>query len=181
MSDLLLATQLTNTTLHEIWRTSVIHISEQAEGTLGFIMNQPVANIDNNQISKIYGVGSLPQSKVWCGGPVMTDRCTVIHSTDYTHKDTRKMSDYAALTFNEQIIEDIHRGKGPKHYKIILGFCQWTPGQLDAELMRGSWLSANYSPMIWSTYRNKNKMWRRIIERDTKADATTFLDSLTVE
>ena len=70
MSDLLLATQLTNTTLHDIWRTAVIHISEQTEGTLGFIMNQPVANIDHNQISKIYGVGSLPQSKVWCGGPM---------------------------------------------------------------------------------------------------------------
>ena len=181
MTDLILASHLTNTQSHEIWKNSVIHISEQSEGTLGFIMNQSVANIDHLAISKIYGVGSLPKTRVWCGGPVMTDRCTVIHSTDYAHKDTRKMSDYAALTFNDKVVSDIQQGKGPKYYKIILGFCQWETGQLDAEIMRGSWLATTHSNLMWSSYKSKDKMWRRIIERDTKQDAKTFLDSLTVQ
>lgn len=181
MTDLILASHLTNTQSHDIWKNSVIHISEQSEGTLGFIMNQSVANIDHLAISKIYGVGSLPKTRVWCGGPVMTDRCTVIHSTDYVHKDTRKMSEHAALTFNDKVVSDIQEGKGPKYYKIILGFCQWETGQLDAEIMRGSWLATSHSNLMWSSYKSKDKMWRRIIERDTKQDAKTFLDSLTVE
>jgi len=40
MTDLILASHLTNTQSHDIWKNSVIHISEQTEGTLGFIMNQ---------------------------------------------------------------------------------------------------------------------------------------------
>ena len=145
MTDLILASHLTNTQSHEIWKNSVIHISEQSEGTLGFIMNQSVATIDHLAISKIYGVGSLPK------------------------------------TFNDKVVSDIQQGKGPKYYKIILGFCQWETGQLDAEIMRGSWLATTHSNLMWSSYKSKDKMWRRIIERDTKQDAKTFLDSLTVE
>jgi len=181
MDDLILATQHTNTTSHDVWRSSVIHISEQSDATLGFIMNQSVVNIDHKAISRIYGVGTLPRSRVWCGGPVMTDRCTVMHSRDYRNADTRALSDHAAITFNQGIVEDINRGRGPRHYKIMLGFCRWEPGQLDAELMRGQWLATGWSPLAWSSYKAKDKMWRRIIERDSSTAAKSFLDSLTVQ
>lgn len=178
MIDLVLASHLTNTQSHDIWRGAVIHLADHSDSTLGFIMNQPVSNIDHKQISQIYGVGTLPRSRVWCGGPVMTDRCTVIHSPDYRHADTRNLSDHAAITFNQKIVEDIHRGRGPRHYKIMLGFCRWEPGQLDAEITRGQWLTTEWSNLCWSSYKAKDKMWRRIIERDTQSDAKTFLDSL---
>lgn len=180
MDELILATQHTNVQSHDVWRASVIHISEQSDATLGFIMNQSVANVDHKQISRIYGMPTLPRSRVWCGGPVMTDRCTVIHSRDYHNADTRELSDHAAITFNKGIVEDINRGRGPRHYKIMLGFCRWEPGQLDAELMRGQWLSTTWSTLAWSSYKAKDKMWRRIIERDSDTAAKTFLDSLPV-
>ena len=63
MTDLILASHLTNTQSHDIWKNSVIHISEQTEGTLGFIMNQSVANIDHLAISKIYGILKLIEKK----------------------------------------------------------------------------------------------------------------------
>lgn len=180
MQDLVLATNITNQSAHDIWKGAVIHISEQPDATLGFIMNQSIANVDHRQISKIYGVGTLPRSRIWCGGPVMTDRCTVMHSRDYRNADTRDLSDWACITFNQGIVEDIHRGRGPQHYKIMLGFCRWEPGQLDAEIMRGSWSTTEWSPLVWSSYKRKDKMWRRIIERDSTTAARSFLDSLSV-
>lgn len=181
MSNLILATQHTNTNQHDLWRCSVIHTSEQPDGTLGFIMNQPVSNIDYKQISKIYGINALPKSRVWCGGPVMTDRCTVMHTRDYCNQDTRDLSEHACITFNNKIVEDIQQGRGPKHYKIMLGFCRWESGQLDAEITRGMWLCSDHSDLVWSSYKMKDKMWQRIIERDSTSAAKTFLDSLTVQ
>jgi putative AlgH/UPF0301 family transcriptional regulator len=104
-----------------------------------------------------------------------------MHSRDYRNADTRDLSEWACITFNQGIVEDIHRGRGPKHYKIMLGFCRWEPGQLDAEITRGSWITTEWSPLAWSSYKTKDKMWRRIIERDSNTAAKSFLDTLSVQ
>jgi putative AlgH/UPF0301 family transcriptional regulator len=175
-THLIVATQRTNATQHDLWRFAVILPFEVETGTMGFIMNQSVANIDHRQVSLLYNVGTLPRSRVWCGGPQLTERCTVLHSSDYSNPDTTTISDHAAITFNTQIIQDINQGHGPKHYKIMLGFCQWESGQLDAELVRGMWHQCDWNHIAWSSYKRKDKMWRRIIESESTVHAQQFID-----
>lgn len=175
---ILVATHRTNQTQHDIWRYAVIIPFETETSTMGFIMNQSVANLNHRDVSQIYKVGTLPQSRIWCGGPQMTERCTVLHSPEYRNADTRTITDAAAITFNSQIIKDINLGRGPRHYKIMLGFCTWESGQLDAEITRGMWNQVAYRPTVWSSYRRKDKMWRRIIESESTVASQQFIDQV---
>lgn len=176
--SLIVSTQRTNATQHDLWRYAVILPFETETGTMGFIMNQSVANIDHRHVSQLYKVGTLPRSRIWCGGPQMTERCTVLHSPDYTNADTRRITDHAAITFNTEIIKDINQGCGPKSYKIMLGFCMWESGQLDAECMRGMWHHVAWHRTAWSSYKRKDKMWRRIIESESTVHAQQFIDQV---
>ena len=176
--SLIVSTARTNSTQHDLWRFAVILTFETERGSMGFIMNQSVANISHRDISQLYGVGTLPTSRIWCGGPTMTERCTVLHSPDYANTDTKTIGDHAAITFNTQIIQDINQGHGPRHYKIMLGFCQWEDGQLDAELTRGMWHHVDWNRVAWSSYKRKDKMWRRIIESESTVHAQQFIDDV---
>jgi putative AlgH/UPF0301 family transcriptional regulator len=171
-----------NKSHHEIWRFGVITVGDVHTDThhMGFVLNQNVINIDHKDISRIYNIKhALPRCNIYCGGPVMTDRCTVIHSTEYTNPETRSFNSHISLTFNDQIIQDISQGHGPKHWKIMLGHCQWEDGQLDAEIIRpGGWLLRPWHHYAWGGYKRKDKMWRRLIEIHAQQDAKSFLDTM---
>ena len=181
VSNILLSSSTINQSQSSIWRYSVITVSDVDTTTnhVGFILNQRISNISHQQISSIYDLKyTLPKCPVYCGGPVMTDRCTIFHSPEYSTQDTRRINTHCALTFNDQIVQDIVQGRGPKHWKVMLGMCQWQPGQLDAEIIRpGGWLEQAWDPMLcWGSYRDKHKMWRRLIEKQSSQDAKMFLN-----
>lgn len=183
-NTLLLSSSTLNAGLHDIWRYAVINMADDTEGhTLGFMMNQQILNFNVDMIPKVYNIDApMPKQKtIYCGGPVSTDKITVLHTTDYKNKETTHLNDETNLTFNNQIFEDIDKGKGPKHWKIMLGYCAWLPGQLEAELKRsGSWMTADHDPLMWSNYKRKLKMWTRIVEKNSSEQANHFLDSLTI-
>ena len=178
MDELLISTHRTNLTQHELWRCSVIMPWHTDHGVMGFVMNQPVANITHRTITQNYDVGTVPHTRIFCGGPQQTNRCTVLHSRDWSHQDTRIINDHCAITFNGAIMEAIRKGHGPQQYKIMLGWCQWEDGQLDAEIVRGVWHTIPWTPTAWASYKSSTKMWRRICEHEAHVTATTFFDSL---
>ena len=179
VSELILSGKNVNANNFNLWQHAVIMLGNQIDSTIGFIMNQQVMNIDYSQISRIYGIKtSLPQQPVYCGGPMATEKVTIIHSLDYMISGSNQMNDHCAITFNEQIANDIAQGKGPTFYKIMLGFCSWQPGQLDAELDKKIWLEDDYNEIVWSNYKRKSKMWHRIISRNANKASDDFLNSL---
>lgn len=179
VSNLLLSSQTVNLNNFNLWHHAVIMLGSDLTNTVGFIMNQPVMNIDQTQISRIYGIKSnLPKQPIYCGGPTAMEKITIIHSLDYNIEGTSIMNDQCAITFNEQIAKDILEGGGPKNYKIMLGYCTWQDGQLDAELERKIWLENDYDDLVWANYKRKTKMWRKIIEKNAKKASNEFLNSL---
>lgn len=166
----------------EIWRYAVITVGDIKYDTdhLGFVLNQSVANITYQQISQLYDLkNTMPKCQVYCGGPIATDKCTVLHSNDYANNNTQKFNDHCSITFNDQIARDICAGKGPKHWKIMLGYSQWQPGQLDAEIIRqDGWLEHEWSVYAWGNYKRKTKMWERILEIESHRDSDIFLQSI---
>jgi len=166
----------------DLWRYAVVTVGDQSYGTenMGFLLNQSVLNIDHKQITQIYKLDhTLPRAMVYCGGPLHTDRCTVLHSPEYQTGKTKPFNRYTSITFDNQIVNDIVRGKGPKKWKIMLGHCEWQDGQLDAELMRpGGWQESQWQDTAWGNYKRKDKMWRRICESNATQGASLFLDKM---
>lgn len=181
-NSLILSSSNLNAGIHDIWRYAVINMSNYEDShRVGFMMNQLVLNFKTTSIPKLYGIDApMPQNvPVYCGGPVSTDKITIIHSPDYKTSGTSEVNDFSCVTFDEKIFKDIEQGKGPKHWKIMLGFCAWLPGQLEAEMKRsGSWMVADCNKFIWGKYKKKLKMWTRIVEKNSSEQANQFLESI---
>ena len=181
MPDLLLSSASMNESPTEIWRYAVVTIGNNRIGTqnTGFVMNQQITNIDYKQISQIYKVPQLPACPIYCGGPVNTDRVTIIHSTDFSNTNTQRINEHCSITFNKDIVTKLRQGQGPKHWKCIIGFSVWQDGQLDAEMQRrGGWMTHPWTDTVWSNYKMKNQLWKRIVRRDAESKANLFLDTV---
>jgi len=165
---------------HDVFTQAVICVGNLSHTqNIGFIMNASVSNITQGQISQIYDLKhTLPKCPVYCGGPLHTDRCTILHSADYRNSSTEVINDHVGITFNDDIIHHINQGRGPRHWKVMLGFCMWQDGQLDAELMKGYWIEQDYNLTVWGNYKRRDKMWRRIIETSSQKHAKQFIDNV---
>lgn len=86
---------------------------------------------------------AIAQRTVFLGGPVQTDRGFVLHDDASREWDASlRIEDDLQLTSSRDILEAIARGEGPKNSLLVLGYAGWGPGQLEAELLENSWLTA---------------------------------------
>ena len=69
-------------------------------------------------------------------------RSFVLHSTDYHRPETLDIDGRVAITSSPQILRDIGNGQGPRKSLIAFGYAGWGAGQLEGELSRGDWLTA---------------------------------------
>jgi putative transcriptional regulator len=84
-----------------------------------------------------------PDGPVLHGGPVEPGRGFVLHSDDWGGQDTIQVVGLGALTGTIDVLKAIADGKGPSRYLIALGYAGWGEGQLDEEMTRPGWFTAD--------------------------------------
>jgi len=101
--------------------------------------------------------GEAPDVAVHHGGPVEPGRGFVLHSTDWGGQDTLqvngelsggKMGELFAMTGTIDVLRAISEGRGPSKWIASLGYAGWGEGQLDEEMTRHGWFTANGDPAI---------------------------------
>lgn len=123
---------------------SVIFICEHdTEGAMGLIINKPFKEPDlNNLFEKLYVDGdslfSLSED-IYFGGPVLLERCIILHSADFKSEGTIRISDEFAITSQKTILKKLQNQSIILH-KPILGHAGWSSGQLEREIENGDWL-----------------------------------------
>jgi putative transcriptional regulator len=66
------------------------------------------------------------------------------------------------MTATLDILEHIARGRGPSQALLALGYSGWGPGQLESEIARNAWLTAEGSRDIVFAADNSSK-WARAL------------------
>lgn len=133
---------------------------------MGLVINQEVTSV---QASDVFTQLNIPipeqgiKVPVHFGGPVESSRGFVLHSADYSQKETVVMDTNIALTCNVNILEDIAKGAGPSSRILALGYAGWTQGQLEKELQEHSWLVAPAANELIFSTSNTDK-WSKSIE-----------------
>lgn len=128
-------------------RAVILICAYSAKGAMGLIVNKPSDDVrmsdvlDQLEISPSTQAAAMP---VHFGGPVETGRGFVLHSDDYQSSlHTLRVPGGYGMTATLDILEEIARDRGPDRALMMLGYAGWGPGQLEGEIARNGWLTAD--------------------------------------
>lgn len=140
-------------------------------GAMGIVINHEMPDIEFTDLASQIKVESdikvnfenldLP---VMCGGPVESARGFLLHSSDFTRKDTMKVNRSYGVTGTVEALKEIACGGGPEDVIFALGYAGWDAGQLESEIQRNSWLIVDPDPELVFTGDPDDK-WDRALAK----------------
>ncbi|GFE52225.1 UPF0301 protein [Roseobacter cerasinus] len=130
-------------------RAVILLCAYSEKGAMGLIINKPSGDVGMNDVLdqlEIAPSETAAKMPVHFGGPVETGRGFVLHSDDYQSSlQTLAVPGGFGMTATLDILEEIARDQGPAQALMMLGYAGWGPGQLEGEIARNGWLTADAS------------------------------------
>jgi putative transcriptional regulator len=130
------------------WQKTVILITENHEnGNMGLVLNKPTKvsikdfGQQNNTVLEEKGF-------VHIGGPVQSKALTLLHSSEWSCSNTMKVTSELSISSSSEILSMMAMGNKPKHWRMFVGLCGWTKGQLQNEINGVPPYSKNHSWLI---------------------------------
>ncbi len=132
---------------------SVVYIcSHGDDGAMGLIVNKSSDLRIKTLLEQLNIACQIPvvgERLVHFGGPVEMSRGFVLHSSDYdANLHSMKISDDFSMTATLDVLEDLASGTGPLNSTLALGYSGWGPGQLEDEIAKNGWLTAEASSKL---------------------------------
>ena len=129
----------------DYFSSSLIYMCDHSEeGAIGFVINKPSNYLVNELLNQanLSVNKALSTNRILSGGPVSRNQCFIIHSRESIYKDSKKMNENTYLSSGWDVLQAISEGSGPKEFEIALGYAGWGPGQLESEISKNLWLTA---------------------------------------
>ena len=127
----------------------ILVCAHSADGAMGLIINKPVPDLSFDSLVEQLSIAKGEagrEIRVHQGGPVERSRGFVLHSRDWqAAKATMQIAGEYCMTATLDILEALAQGAGPTSALLALGYSGWGPGQLEAEIGRNDWLTAEAS------------------------------------
>tara|TARA_B100001094_G_scaffold333446_1_gene412471 strand:+ start:2279 stop:2842 length:564 start_codon:yes stop_codon:yes gene_type:complete len=134
---------------HSFFEKAVIYLcNHNAQGAMGLMINQPIGFDINFLLSKMdssepYTKSEVHNQDVLVGGPVMTERGFVLHTTnEMTWTETQVVAPNLSMTTSHDVLQALGSYKSPQQYLITLGYSGWAPQQLEQEIAANTWLTS---------------------------------------
>jgi putative transcriptional regulator len=121
------------------FKRSVVLITEHNnEGTLGFVLNNPI----NFRVDEVIKDFPTINSLISIGGPVRTDTIHFIHTLGHIIPDCEEVTENVYWGGDLEAIKAGILAGWIKDYQIrfFVGYSSWHPGQLAREIEENSWL-----------------------------------------
>lgn len=154
----------------------VLLLAHGEQGTVGLIVNR-TTEIPLAEALPELGEGS--SHELYFGGPVELSGLMYLFRSDEAPDDADHVMDDVYYSGERELLEELmNADKKRNELHLFIGHSGWAPGQLDGELVRGSWdvVRADASTVFG---KDPETMWHelsrdsRVIARSTSSDAHT--------
>jgi putative transcriptional regulator len=142
-------------------RTVVLVCQHDESGAFGLVLNRETSNTVGEVL-----VADLPDtvksSKLFLGGPVQPSTLSFLYkgTTDDTDEDMVLSGLKMGHSLDELVEAD--KKSGQSSMRIFAGYSGWSPGQLDDEIKRDSWL-IQPADMDLIFQMDTGNLWRNIL------------------
>lgn len=122
-----------------IFFRSVILICEHnSSGTLGLVVNK---TLDLTLPSEILDLGEIqnPNMVICTSGPVQTNQLLLLHSSDEIPEHTLEVLKGVYLGGDLEFLQKAASDSSGPSLRLCFGYSGWSPGQLEKEIVSGSW------------------------------------------
>ena len=122
-------------------RSVVLIVQDDANGTVGVVLNRPATSEMCEAWNKIAGHSPQGNGRLWFGGP-MSGPILAVHGIKDLAELKLSNGIFAAAT-QDNLKQLLAQQERP--YRIFFGLSGWQPGQLETEISQGAWLTADAS------------------------------------
>lgn len=163
-------------------QTVVFMLRHDPSGALGLVINRPMGRVPLDHLLQALessGDGEEPDPPqpeqgesadddaslpLFYGGPVEPFAGFTLHSRDVMLENSVPIDDETALNVQDDALQALAEGAGPRQMIFLLGYSGWGPGQLENELERGDWYVVEADPgLIFS--KEPARTWERALAR----------------
>lgn len=154
-------------------KSVVLILHQGGTGALGLIVNSPLP-VTLGQLAQDSNEpchADLALEPVLRGGPVEEEKGWILHADDSMQEKREVMSGLYVSGSQETLYTLLEKGQKPM--RLVLGYAGWDAGQLQEEMVQGSWITARAdTKYIFST--PPEKMWNKILS-DMGVDPTRLM------
>jgi putative transcriptional regulator len=142
-------------------RAVVLVCEHNAKGAFGLVLNRAVGS----KVGEII-VANLPDTlkdaPLFLGGPVQPTALSFLHSDNFI-ADANVFQNLNVGHSLDDLVEIGESFSPMKKFKMFAGYAGWSPGQLEMEMKRGSWLTFPASlELVFDT--PPGQLWQKIVK-----------------
>jgi len=116
------------------WYKTVILVTEHSnQGSVGLVLNKR-SQLSLPEFGKQIGFNLDMPGFVYVGGPVNVKNLSVLHTSEWSSKNTLRINDDISVSSDETVLTRLAMGDRPEYFRVLLGICGWSPGQLLGEI-----------------------------------------------
>jgi len=141
-------------------RTVVLVCKHDAEGAFGLVLNRTIGKTVGDLI-----IADLPETlkaaPLYLGGPVQPGALSYLH-TDSFIPEADVLPNLALGHSLDDLLEIGETFSPAKKVRMFAGFAGWSPGQLESEMKRKSWITYPASvELVFET--PPEQLWQKIL------------------
>ena len=143
----------------------ILLCEKNQNGAFGLVLNNYIKPKLSDFVKEFYNV-NCEKHKISIGGPVDNESIYYVHSRPDLIQNGVEISKNLFLGGEfESIIELIQKDEiATSEIKFFLGYSGWSEGQLESEMKKNSWFTANLSTKTIFTY-SKKDIWKKTLEK----------------
>ena len=141
-------------------RTVVLICDHSAEGAFGLVLNRSSGSKVGELVVADLPV-TLKDSPLFLGGPVQPTALSFLHADNFI-PDANVFPNLSLGHSLDDLVEVGESFSASKKVKLFAGYAGWSPGQLENEMKRKSWLTFPASlELVFET--PPDQLWQKIL------------------